>query len=76
MYKVLKSDQLNIRNSPLHRVASLCSKLIFCAKGVRGAIAPIGVTLEIMEGICGIRQSKGLDPVFYPFLVNILIPEF
>lgn len=68
MYKVLKSDQLNIRNSPLHRVASLCSKLIFCAKGACDAVAPVGVTLGIMGGIDGIRQSKGLKPVFIFFL--------
>lgn len=44
MYKVLNSDKLEVRNSPLDRLASHISKVIWCAKGACNAAAPIGVT--------------------------------
>ena len=73
--KLLKSDKLDIRNSPLSRLATILSKVIMCAKGACDAAAPIGGLLGFMGGVDAIRQSKGYDPIFLPFLGNIILKD-
>ena len=50
VYYLLKSDELNIRNSPLDTFASLVSKALLGLKGIFSAVHPIGVTLGLMLG--------------------------
>ena len=73
--KLLKSDKLDIWNSPLSRLATIYSKKILCAKGACDTAAPIGGVLGFMGGVDAIRQSKGYDPIFLPFLGNILLKD-
>jgi len=74
MIKVLKSDDLDIRNSPLDRFASLATRIIWCSKGFCEVAAPIGVTYGGMAGLDELRKMKGLEPIFLPWLADIILP--
>jgi len=37
--------------------------------------APIGVTYGAMAGFDELRKIKGYEPIFLPFLSNIIIPD-
>lgn len=43
MIKVFKSDELDVRNSPLDRFASIAARIILCSKGFCETAAPVGV---------------------------------
>jgi hypothetical protein len=58
MIKVLKSDDLDVRNSPLDRFATIAAKIILCRKGL--CDAPVGVVFGGMAGIDELRKAKGL----------------
>jgi hypothetical protein len=75
IYKTLKSDDLDVRNSPLDRLASITARLLFCAKGAWDVAAPIGVIYGAMAGIEELRKLKGLEPIFLPFLAQIILPN-
>jgi hypothetical protein len=75
MYKVLKSDTLDVRNSPLNRFASMATRMLWCAKGFCDSVAPIGVAFGTMAGIDELRKAKGLEPVFLPFLADTIFPK-
>jgi len=66
---LLKSDELDIRNSPLDKFASLASKAILCLKGACEAGQPIGLTLGLMLGSDEILKAAGRDALFAPLLV-------
>jgi hypothetical protein len=69
----LKSDKLDVRNSPLERFASYAARILFCVKGVCETATPIGISYPAMAAIDEIRKIKGLEPIFLPFLANLLI---
>jgi hypothetical protein len=48
---LIKNKDLDVRNSPLDRLATLASRLIACAKGACDTAAPIGVSIGLMAGI-------------------------
>lgn len=75
MYKVLKNNDLEIRNSPFDRFATFAARLLWCSKGFCDIVAPIGVSYGAMAGIDELRKIKGYEPIFLPFLSNILIPD-
>lgn len=75
IYFLMKSGQLDVRNSPLDRLASVCSKLVMCAKGACDTAAPAGLALGIMLGVDQVREANGLTPFFTPLIGKILIPE-
>jgi hypothetical protein len=75
MYKVWKSDELDVRNSPLDKLASIGSRLLWCAKGFCDAAAPATFAFGAMGGIDKLREMKGLQPIFLPFLADLLIPD-
>lgn len=75
--KVLKSDELDIRNSPLDRLASLGAKAIMCAKGACEAAQPVGLGLGLMLGTDEIVKASGREAIFSPFLgkgLNYILP--
>lgn len=72
---ILKNKDLEIRNSPLDKFATYAGKLIFCAKGACDTVAPIGVVLGIMAGFDTILEHKGREPIFLPFIADVLIPD-
>lgn len=59
MIKVFKSDELDVRNSPLDRFASLAAIIIWCSKGFCESAAPVGVVFGGMAGIDELRKAKG-----------------
>lgn len=75
MIKVFKSKDLDIKNSPLDRFASIAAKIIWCSKGFCETAAPIGVVFGGMAGIDELRKAKGLQPIFLPKLADWILPE-
>jgi hypothetical protein len=51
IYSSIKKGELNVRNSPIDRYASLFSKLIFCFKGCCQVAAGNGLALSIFTVI-------------------------
>jgi len=75
IYRLIKNGDLDVKNSPINRIASLASRLISCAKGACETAAPVGVTLGIMAGFDTMLEHKGRSPIFLPFLADVLIPD-
>lgn len=75
MIKVLNSDDLDVRNSPLDRFASIVARIILCSKGFCETAAPVGVVFGGMAGIDELRKAKGLEPIFLPKLAGWILPE-
>ena len=57
--KILRSDELDIKNSPLDRLATLGAKAIMCAKGACEAAQPVGLGLGLMLGTDEIVKASG-----------------
>lgn len=72
MYKTLKSDKFNVRNSPLDRLASIAGKTLWCIKGSCDQLPNIGIGLSLGAVIDQILENSGRDPVFMPFLGSML----
>jgi len=75
IYKIMRSKDLEIRNSPLDKFATLASKLIFCIKGACDTAVPLGVALGVMAGFDTILEHKGKEPIFLPFIAEITLPD-
>jgi hypothetical protein len=75
MYKVFKSDKLDVCNSPFDRFATYASRLLWCSKGFCDIAAPVGITYGAMAGIDELRKLKGFEPIFLPFLSDVLLPN-
>lgn len=76
--KVLGTDELEVRNSPLDRLASLTARVIFCAKGlcIAGATTStvVGAGLALDAGLINTDHDPVFSPLFVDFLKTIL-PE-
>ena len=72
IYKVLKSDELDIRNSPFDRFATLSAKLVMCAKGACDTVHPAGSALGLMLGTDEVLKAANREPIFAPFLGGLL----
>jgi hypothetical protein len=60
MIKILKSNNLDVGNSPLDRFASIAAKIILCSKGFCETAAPIGILFGGMAGLDELIKAKGL----------------
>lgn len=74
IFKILTSEDLDIRNSPFDRLATLVAKAVFCAKGACETAQPVALSLGLMLGADEVIKAGGRDPIFAPFLASILIP--
>jgi len=72
MYKTIKSDKLDVKNSPVDRLASLASKFIWCIKGSCEQLPHLGIGLGLGAATDQILENSGRDPIFMPFLGNTL----
>ena len=70
--KVIKSDDLNIRNSSLDRLASIAGKIILSNKGVCYTIISITILTSGCLSIDEIIKSVGSTPLFSPIFISIL----
>lgn len=59
----------------MDKLASLGARFLWCAKGFCDAAAPVTVVFGAMGGIDKLRELKGLQPIFTPFLADMLIPD-
>jgi len=76
--KVLRSDKLDVRNSPLDRIASLTARLLFCAKGLCVAGAAGGSITGAGLALDSALINTGNEPIFSPYFVGMLkkiLPE-
>jgi hypothetical protein len=76
--KLIKSDKLDIKNSPLDKLATLGARALLCFKGACESAQPIGLTLGLMLGTDEILKGVKRDPIFAPFLggiLNTVLPE-
>lgn len=75
IYKVLKSDALDIKNSPFDKMSTMAARFIMCSKGFCEIVAPFGVIYGGMTFYDEFRMYKGHVPIFKPFLANLLIQD-
>jgi len=70
---ILKSEELEVRNSPLDKFASYAAKWIYCVKGDCEAGAPVCFYLVIMAGLY--KMFSTLSDFIYTYicLINIII---
>lgn len=67
-FKVLKSDKLNVKNSPLDRFASITGKLLYCWK-VGCKVGSAGISLAGTSVIADtILEAGGQEKLFTPLL--------
>lgn len=74
---LLKSDKLDIRNSPLDKYASMIVRVLICAKGVCDSASPIGLGLGLMLGADQVLKDGGNEAFFGPILgsgLNKILP--
>jgi hypothetical protein len=72
IYKTLKSDKLDVRNSPLDYIARSSARLILCVKGVCEGAQPIGLAMGILLGVDTALEKADKEPIFGPFLGSAL----
>lgn len=72
IYKLLKSDKLDVKNSPIDKLASIAGKTLLCIKGSCDQLPHIGLGLSIGAVTDQILENSGRDPIFMPFLGNML----
>lgn len=72
---ILSSSEVEVRNSPLDKIATLTIKAILCAKGICEITAPIGGLLGGMSAADALLEHKGRPAIFLPFIANIIIPD-
>ena len=72
IYKTLKSDKLDIRNSPLDHLARLSSRILLCAKGACDQAQPVGVAMGIMLGVDTALEKADHKAIFGPILGKAL----
>jgi len=72
IYKTIKSGKLDVKNSPIDKIASLAGKFILCIKGSCENLPHLGIGLGIGAGLDQILENSGREPVFMPFLGDML----
>jgi len=75
---ILKNDELDIRNSPLDKYATMLARVLFCAKGFCDTAAPVGIGLGLMLGADQVLKDGGRDAFFGPLLgsgLNRILPK-
>ena len=60
MYKLLKSDKLNVYNSPYDAFGSLAVRIIMCSKGFCEVAAPVGITYGVNVCVDKIEHSSDI----------------
>nr|YP_010991016.1 hypothetical protein UYP79_mgp047 [Pappia fissilis]WOX61289.1 hypothetical protein [Pappia fissilis] len=75
IHKLIKTGKLDVYNSPFDRFASHLARTIACSKGVCDSVAPVGFVFGSLAAIDTLREAKGLEPIFIPFIASIFIPD-
>lgn len=75
IYKNIKD--LEVRNSPLDRYATLIARLVFCGKGLCDFAPYVGGSLGFMLGVDQLLKESGRDAYFSPLIgsgLNRVLP--
>jgi hypothetical protein len=75
---ILRSDKLDIKNSPFDRFATLSARALLCFKGACEAGQPVGLTLGLMLGTDEILKAADKKAIFAHMLgeiLNSILPE-
>jgi hypothetical protein len=72
MYKTLKSDKLDVKNSPVDRLSTLAVKILWCIKGSCDQLPHLGLGLSLGVATDQILENSGHEPIFMPFLGGML----
>ena len=75
IYKNIKD--LEVRNSPLDRYATVIARVVFCAKGVCEIAPYVGGSLGLMLGVDQVLKDSGRDAFFGPLIgsgLNRVLP--
>jgi hypothetical protein len=72
MYKIIKSDKLDVRNSPLDKLGTIAAKTLWCIKGSCDQLPHLGLGLSLGAVTDQILENSGRDAVFMPFLGSML----
>lgn len=75
MYKVLRRGDLDIKNSPIRRLASAASRAYFCMKGFCEGVAMVGGVIGLGAGIDGILSESGRERVCFPAISKVVSPN-
>ena len=68
----MKSDKLDIKNSPLDHLARLSARVLLCAKGVCDQAQPLGVAMGILLGVDTALEKADQKAIFGPLLGSAL----
>jgi cytochrome c oxidase subunit 2 len=63
---LFKSGKLDVRNSPLSKLASMFARVAVCLKGTCDAAVPIGTGLGIFAGFDMVLEASGNEAIFIP----------
>ena len=72
IYKLINSEEVEIRNSPLDRLASMAVRTILCAKGLCVNAQLIGTAFGFMFGTDDILKASGREPIFMPYISTMV----
>nr|AYE93328.1 hypothetical protein C0992_000013 [Termitomyces sp.]AYE93329.1 hypothetical protein C0992_000014 [Termitomyces sp.] len=76
--KIIKRGDLDVRNSPLDRFASLFVKLVVCGKGFCDYVPQIGGALGLLLGMDQILRESNREAFFGPLIgqgINKVFPN-
>jgi hypothetical protein len=66
--KILMTEELEIKNSPLDKYATLLARVILCGKGACEYASPVGVGLGLMLGADQVLKESGREAIFSPLI--------
>ena len=72
MYKTLRSDKLDVKNSPVDRLSTIAVKVLWCIKGSCDQLPHLGLGLSLGAVTDQILENSGRKPIFMPFLGDML----
>ena len=75
IYKLIKNGDLNVRNSPLDKLASIASNILMCFKGSCDVVSPLATPLALMLGIEAALRDADKQPIFSP-IFSMIIDKF
>lgn len=74
--KLIRDASLDLRNSPLDRLASTFTTVIACSKGICDATQSLAIIFSTMAGIDSLYEYKGRDPIFKPFISDMFKKKY
>jgi len=72
IYKIIKSGKLDVKNSPIDKLSTIAAKFLLCIKGSCDQLPHLGLGLGIGAVSDQILENSGRDPIFMPFLGDML----